>query len=110
MVPYHNQLKEEVLGVNGDTLLSKGAVSEETVTEMAQNIRRLMHADYGLASSGIAGPGGGTEEKPVGTIWIAVAHEEEVKTQKLQLTQDRMLNIRLTKVALLNLLRKQLQK
>lgn len=110
MVPYHNQLKEEVLGVSGSTLLSKGAVSEETVTEMAQNIRRLMHADYGLASSGIAGPGGGSEEKPVGTVWIAVAHEKEVKTQKLQLTQDRILNIKLTKVALLNLLRKQLQK
>lgn len=108
VVPYHNQLKEEVLGVSYDTLLKNGAVSEETVIEMAKNIRKLMHSDFGLASSGIAGPGGGTEDKPVGTIWIAVANDKEVKTQKLQLTKDRMLNINLTKVALLNLLRKQL--
>jgi nicotinamide-nucleotide amidase len=106
LVPYHNILKEEVLGVSGETLKDHGAVSQETVTEMAANVRELLKADYGLATSGIAGPGGGTPEKPVGTIWIAVADEQTVRSHKLQLTKDRMLNIKLTEVALLNLLRK----
>lgn len=106
LVPYHNILKEEVLGVSGETLKDHGAVSQETVTEMAANVRELLKADYGLATSGIAGPGGGTPEKPVGTIWIAVADEQTVRSHKLQLTKDRMLNIQLTEVALLNLLRK----
>lgn len=109
LVPYHNQLKQDVLGVKEKTLLSEGAVSEATVREMAENVRQLLQADYGLASSGIAGPGGGTAEKPVGTVWIAVADEHETVTQKLTLSKDRMLNIRLTKVALLNLLRKRLK-
>ncbi|WPP51308.1 competence/damage-inducible protein A [Catalinimonas niigatensis] len=109
LVPYHNKLKEEVLDVKKETLINNGAVSEATVTEMAQNIRKLLQADFGLASSGIAGPGGGTLEKPVGTIWIAVADAHETITQKLTLSKDRMLNIKLTKVALLNLLRKRLK-
>ncbi len=107
IVPYHNELKENVLGVSHQTLLDHGAVSEQTVTEMAQQVRKLMQADYGLASSGVAGPGGGSDEKPVGTVWIAVASAEHTVTRKLMLTKDRMLNIKLTAVGLLNLLRKQ---
>lgn len=106
LVPYHNILKKEVLGVSGQTLKDHGAVSQKTVTEMAANVRKLLKADYGLATSGIAGPGGATPEKPVGTIWIAVADEQTVRSHKLQLSKDRMLNIQLTEVALLNLLRK----
>ena len=105
VVPYHNAFKEQLLGVNPKTLSTHGAVSEETVAAMAKGVRSLFHADYGLASSGIAGPDGGTEDKPVGTVWIACAGPEGVETRKLQLTQDRMLNIQLTGVAVLNLFR-----
>ncbi len=105
VVPYHNAFKERILGVKSETLSSHGAVSEATVAEMAEGVRKLFNADYGLASSGIAGPDGGTSDKPVGTVWIACAGPEGVETRKLQLTQDRMLNIQLTGVAVLNLFR-----
>lgn len=105
VVPYHNQFKENILGVKAETLASHGAVSEETVREMSSGVRSLFGSDFGLASSGIAGPDGGTEEKPVGTVWIACAGEGFVETKKLQLSQDRLLNIQLTGVAVLNLLR-----
>ena len=105
VVPYHNTFKERILGVKSETLSSHGAVSEATVAEMAEGVRALFNADYGLASSGIAGPDGGTTDKPVGTVWIGCAGPEGVETRKLQLTQDRMLNIQLTGVAVLNLFR-----
>ena len=105
VVPYHNAFKERILGVKSETLSSYGAVSEATVAEMAEGVRQLFNADYGLASSGIAGPDGGTADKPVGTVWIGCAGPEGVETRKLQLTQDRMLNIQLTGVAVLNLFR-----
>ena len=105
VVPYQNAFKEQFLGVRPETLNTHGAVSEETVAAMAKGVRSLFHADYGLASSGIAGPDGGTENKPVGTVWIACAGPEGVETRKLLLTQDRMLNIQLTGVAVLNLFR-----
>lgn len=105
VVPYHNQFKENILGVMPQTLENFGAVSEETVKEMATGVRKLFGSDFGLSSSGIAGPDGGTEQKPVGTVWIACAGEGFVEARKLQLTQDRMLNIQLTAVSVLNLLR-----
>ena len=105
VVPYHNAFKERILGVKSETLSSHGAVSEATVAEMAEGVRQLFNADYGLASSGIAGPDGGTPDKPVGTVWIGCAGPDGVETRKLQLTQDRMLNIQLTGVAVLNLFR-----
>lgn len=73
VVAYDNTIKEQVLGVQIDTLMQYGAVSERTVREMADNIRALMHTDYAIATSGIAGPTGGTPDKPVGTVWIAWA-------------------------------------
>ena len=105
VVPYHNAFKERILGVKSETLSSHGAGSEATVAEMAEGVRALFNSDYGLASSGIAGPDGGTADKPVGTVWIGCAGPEGVETRKLQLTQDRMLNIQLTGVAVLNLFR-----
>jgi len=105
VIPYHNQFKNEILGVNKDTLSGFGAVSEETVREMAIGIRTLFNADFGLASSGVAGPDGGTKEKPVGTVWVACAMNGRVETKKVQLTQDRMLNIQLTGITVLNMLR-----
>ena len=76
VVAYDNRIKEQVLGVKHDTLLEWGAVSEQTVREMAEGARALMQTDYAIATSGIAGPTGGTAEKPVGTVWIAWAMPE----------------------------------
>ena len=73
VVAYDNSIKEQVLGVKHTTLEEYGAVSEQTVREMAEGVRALMHTDYAIATSGIAGPTGGTADKPVGTVWIACA-------------------------------------
>lgn len=73
VVAYDNRIKEQVLGVAHDTLVEYGAVSEQTVREMAKGVRTLMNTDYAIATSGIAGPTGGTKDKPVGTVWIAWA-------------------------------------
>ncbi|HLT07189.1 MAG TPA: competence/damage-inducible protein A [Cyclobacteriaceae bacterium] len=106
VVPYHNRFKIAQLGVKDDTLAAVGAVSEETVTEMARNVREKFDADYGLATSGIAGPTGGSTDKPVGTVWLACDYQGQTVTQKLQLTQERELNIQYTAVYALNLLRR----
>ena len=71
IVSYSNAAKESLLGVNADTLATRGAVSEETVIEMAEGALRLSGADLSVAVSGIAGPDGGTDDKPVGTVWFA---------------------------------------
>lgn len=84
VVSYSNDAKESALGVKHETLLSYGAVSEETVREMVTGVRERLHADYAVATTGIAGPGGGTPEKPVGTVWIAIASEKQVITKKLK--------------------------
>ena len=76
VVAYDNRIKEQVLGVAHDTLMEWGAVSEQTVREMAEGVRALMNTDYAIATSGIAGPTGGTLDKPVGTVWIAWAMPE----------------------------------
>ena len=73
VVAYDNTIKEQVLGVKHDTLEKYGAVSEQTVREMAEGVRALMNTDYAIATSGIAGPTGGKPDKPVGTVWIAWA-------------------------------------
>ncbi len=105
VVPYHNQFKHAIIGVKQETLAAFGAVSEQTVIEMAEGVKALYKSDFGISSSGIAGPDGGSEEKPVGTVWIACAGDGFNETKKLQLTTDRMLNIQLTGVAVMNLLR-----
>lgn len=73
VVAYANEVKEQVLGVSPETLKTCGAVSEETVLQMAEGVRRLLGTDYAIATSGIAGPDGGSAEKPVGTVWIGWA-------------------------------------
>ena len=108
IVPYQNEMKIEELGVRENTIIKHGAVSEATVSEMAKNVKEKFNADYGLASSGIAGPGGGSPEKPVGLIWIACAFKDDLKTRKLNLTKDREVNIQITAVALLTLLHERL--
>ena len=81
VVAYDNTIKEQVLGVQEDTLTHHGAVSEQTVREMAEGVRKLMHTDYAIATSGIAGPTGGTPDKPVGTVWIAWATPKGTEAQ-----------------------------
>lgn len=75
-VTYSNQAKQERLGVMPDTLLKHGAVSRETVYEMARGAKAVAQADYALSISGIAGPGGGSAAKPVGTVWFGLATPE----------------------------------
>ena len=84
VVAYANEVKEQVLGVEHDTLINYGAVSEQTVREMAEGVRYLMHTDYAIATSGIAGPTGGTEDKPVGTVWIAWATPQGTVAERYQ--------------------------
>ena len=81
VVAYDNSIKEQVLGVRHDTLLQHGAVSESTVRQMAEGVRALLHTDYAIATSGIAGPTGGTPDKPVGTVWIAWATPNGTEAQ-----------------------------
>jgi nicotinamide-nucleotide amidase len=108
IIPYHNELKVQVLGVKSQTIAQFGAVSEETVIEMAENVRKLLHADIGVATSGIAGPGGGSEAKPVGTVWIALADGVKTQTKLFHFPFDREGNIDITANSVLNLVRQTL--
>jgi nicotinamide-nucleotide amidase len=96
VVAYSNDIKENVLQVLNETLVEHGAVSEAVVKEMAKSILQKFNTNYSIAVSGIMGPNGGTNEKPVGTVWIAVASRYKVKTKLLQLKFDRKKNIELT--------------
>ncbi len=105
IVPYSNTIKVNQLKVNPETLKEHGAVSEATVIEMVKGLLNLMGADIAVAISGIAGPGGGTEEKPVGTIWLAVGDNDKVVTRKLNLGKKRLQNIEYTGNQVLNMVR-----
>jgi nicotinamide-nucleotide amidase len=105
VVAYSNEIKEKMLGVPHQTLVDHGAVSEQTVIAMAEGIRKKFETDYSIAVSGIAGPGGGTDEKPVGTTWIAVATPTGTTARKFLLGDHRGRNIRKASVAALNMLR-----
>ena len=109
ILAYHNHIKINQLGVSPDDLAQFGAVSEQVVSQMAANVRKLLNTDIGVATSGIAGPGGGTPEKPVGTIWIAYASAEKTIAHQINYNKDRLLNIEFTTYAALNLIRQQLQ-
>src|SRR5687768_5073400 len=96
VVSYANQVKEEVLEVSQHTLAANGAVSEETVVAMAKGALKLLKTDYAVAVSGIMGPDGGTAEKPVGLVWIAVGNKETVVSRQFNFRFDRGRNIELT--------------
>jgi nicotinamide-nucleotide amidase len=110
IIPYSNDLKISLIGVKPETLQQYGAVSEQTARELAEGVRQRLGADIGISSTGVAGPTGGTEEKPVGTVWIACSDGTRTEAQKLQLSQFREVNVQLTATYLLNLLRKTLSK
>ena len=106
VVSYANEIKSSLLGVKETTLASHGAVSEETVKEMAAGALHTLGVDYAVATSGIMGPDGGSAEKPVGTVWIAVASKDKTETLQLNLRFDRQRNIGMTAANALNFLRK----
>ena len=107
IVSYSNAVKVTQLGVRPETLEQFGAVSEETIRQMAEGVRQALGTNVGIATSGIAGPDGGTPDKPVGTIWIACATDQRTVTRLLKLGQYRDQNIQLTSTYLLNMLREE---
>ncbi len=105
VVSYDNSIKENLLNVKPETLNDYGAVSEQTVIEMAKGALQIMQTDYAIAVSGIMGPDGGTPEKPVGTVWAAVANNKKSEAKKFYFRFLRQRNIELTATNALNLLR-----
>lgn len=93
IVAYSNEVKINLLHVSVDTLEKHGAVSEETVIEMVKGVMNALKTDCAISTSGIAGPGGGTKEKPVGTVWIAVAYKNEIRTMKQEIDRGREMNV-----------------
>lgn len=108
VVSYSNDVKANVLGVSRDTLERYGAVSEETALEMADGVRRLCGADYALSTTGIAGPTGGSEDKPVGTVWIGLATPNGTTARKFVFSKLRPQNIERFATAAANMLRLEL--
>lgn len=106
IVSYSNEMKIKLLGVQPATLEKHGAVSEATVIEMVTGALKTMATDIAVAVSGIAGPDGGTPDKPVGTIWLAIGDQKLIKTEKLQLGKNRLKNIEYTAIHALNMIRK----
>jgi nicotinamide-nucleotide amidase len=106
IVSYANEIKSSLLGVKPETLQANGAVSEAVVREMAKGALAQLKTDYIIAVSGIMGPDGGTPEKPVGTVWIAVGNTKELVTMKFHLRYDRLSNIQITATYAMNELRK----
>jgi nicotinamide-nucleotide amidase len=112
IVSYSNEVKRDILNVRETNLKKHGAVSEFTVNDMAINTMSLFETDYAIAVSGIAGPGGGTAEKPIGLVWVAVATPTRVVTQKFLFGKNggREVIIKRAAMAALNMLRIELQR
>jgi nicotinamide-nucleotide amidase len=104
VIAYSNEIKEKILGVEHQILIEHGAVSRETAEQMAQNVRSKFNVDYGISITGIAGPTGGTPDKPVGTVWIAVSSKEGNIAKKFNFGADRNVNRQRSVGAALNLL------
>ena len=108
IVAYANSAKSDILGIPEELIFKHGAVSSEVVAEMAKSARKLLKTDYCVATSGVAGPGGGSEAKPVGLVCMAVSSQAGVVTEKSIFGNDRRSNIQRFSFAALNLLRKQI--
>lgn len=105
VIAYSNRIKEKDLGVDPGSIVEFGAVSRQVVEQMAQGVRERFNTGYSIATSGIAGPAGGTAEKPVGTVWIAVVDKKGIYSKKYTFGNNRLRNIRRSTLAGLNLLR-----
>ena len=105
IVAYSNSVKEKTIGVKKETLDSAGSVSEETALEMARGIRNKLNADIGLSTTGISGPKGGTKEKPVGLVYIAISYDRGEKVYRFTFTPYRKTNKLMTSQAALNITR-----
>lgn len=110
IVSYSNKVKETILGVTQDTLQTVGAVSEETVLQMAKQAREVLDVDIALSVSGILGPGGATTEKPVGLVWMAVATANETFARSFNFHYDRVRNKEMAAHAAMNLVREVLNR
>ncbi|MFY0625867.1 MAG: competence/damage-inducible protein A [Reichenbachiella sp.] len=108
VVAYHNSIKTAIVDVDPKTIDTYGAVSEKTAIEMAEGVRKKFKVDVGIATTGVAGPDGGTEEKPVGTVWMAISFGKKVKSRKVQLPGTRLHNIELASINALNFIRQTL--
>jgi nicotinamide-nucleotide amidase len=106
VISYSNQVKENQLNVNSEDLEKYGAVSKSVVEQMAVNIRAQMKTDYGLATSGVAGPDGGSDEKPVGTVWVAISSKDGVYAKKFNFEKHRGRNIKRSALAAISMLRR----
>ena len=109
VIAYSNSVKTQLLGVQDFILTRYGAVSENTAKEMAVGARSLLNTDYAIATTGIAGPDGATEAKPIGTVWIAVAGKNKTITKKFQFGNKRAQNIERSSINSLSLLYKLLK-
>ena len=109
VVAYENSIKRDILGVEQQTLERFGAVSEETALEMARGVRTRLHANIGIATTGIAGPSGGSSEKPVGLVWLAISRDGNERAVRLDLVGDRAAIQRRATVAALAFLWRTLQ-
>lgn len=106
IIAYSNEVKQKILGVDPVSIEKFGAVSEQVACEMAHGVKDLFGVDYAIATTGIAGPGGGTEEKPTGTVWIAVADNRLVAAEKFVFGNNRERNIMRSSQTALQMLRK----
>jgi nicotinamide-nucleotide amidase len=107
-ISYANEVKTQFLGVNPEVIASKGAVSEEVAIAMAKGVRDRLKSTWALATTGVAGPGGGTPEKPVGTVWIGVAGPGGVTARKYHFGKDRVRNIQMSALFAFNMLRNEM--
>ena len=106
VVSYSNEIKEKLLGVSPDTLAAEGAVSEGTVRQMVAGALQTLGTDYAIAVSGIMGPDGGSAEKPVGMVWIAVGNAEQIVAKQFNFRFDRTKNVQLTAMNGFDMLRR----
>ena len=106
VVCYDNEVKIDILNVDRKTIDELGAVSEPVVEQMVKGALAKLKTDYAIATSGIMGPDGGSEKKPVGMVWVAVGNKDKIVTREFQFRFDRVRNIEMTAMNALNLLRK----